>query len=44
MRIDEMNALLREIEVTPLSGNCNHGRPVTKYTSLKDLHKIFERL
>ncbi len=43
MNIEEMNALLRDIEKTPFSGQCNHGRPTYTKLSINDLEKIFER-
>ncbi len=43
MRIDEMNALLRQIEETPAASQCNHGRPTFIRLSLTDIEKLFER-
>jgi len=40
---NEMNQLLREMERTPNSGQCNHGRPTSISLSLKDIEKLFNR-
>jgi DNA mismatch repair protein MutL len=43
LSIDEMNALLREMEITPHSGQCNHGRPTYVELQLGDIEKLFGR-
>ncbi len=43
LNIKEMNALLRKMEATPNSGQCNHGRPTYVKLELSDIESIFGR-
>ena len=43
LSVDEMNALLRDMEATPNSGQCNHGRPTYVELRLNDIERLFGR-
>jgi DNA mismatch repair protein MutL len=43
LNVEEMNALLREMESTPHSGQCNHGRPTYVALKLADIERLFGR-
>jgi DNA mismatch repair protein MutL len=43
LRVEEMNALLRQIERTPSAGQCNHGRPTFVSLTLGEIETLFQR-
>lgn len=43
LNVSEMNSLLRQMEITPRSGQCNHGRPTYIDLKLRDIERLFGR-